>query len=157
GVRDAWLICKECACETSYFAWCEKDELRLSFRQPADASLQPKEVWARGLYETLVELETDPQLGDLNDRMIVSNSFLHDSEGTHAVTMELRFPDISLSNRDQWELFVKSDAVFADPNAFDVKLGLGAAKGFDLFTDIATAADRDKYIRSHWRDIFYLT
>src|SRR5262245_61622773 len=23
-VRNAWVLCKECACEVSYFAWCDK-------------------------------------------------------------------------------------------------------------------------------------
>src|SRR5215207_359766 len=65
GVRNAWLICKTCACEVSYFAWCENDNLVLSYAPPADATSAPQEVRALGLYEALLELEADPELGDV--------------------------------------------------------------------------------------------
>src|SRR2546423_2897490 len=99
-VRDAWLICKQCACDVSYFAWCDadKDELLLAYEKPANVTPEPQEVWPRGLYEALLELEGDPELGDLNDRKVESKSVFHDNEGAHPIIMELRFPDVSLSN-----------------------------------------------------------
>jgi len=159
NVRNAWVLCKECACETSYFAWCDKDQgLLLAYEKPANVTPEPVEAWARGLYEALLELESDPALGDLNDRMIEHRSVLHDTAGAHAVIMELRFPDISVLDRDQWQLFLDSDAAFTDETSFKVKVTrLGATKTFDVFNDIADVAGRDGYIRDHWRDIFYVS
>ena len=41
-------------------------------RRRPNVTPAPQEVWARGLYEALLELEADPELGDLNDRKIES-------------------------------------------------------------------------------------
>jgi hypothetical protein len=158
GVRDAWLICKACACEVSYFAWCDNDNLVLSYAAPANLTPAPREVWALGLYEALLELEADPELGDLNDRKVEYNTVFHDANGAHAVIMELRFPDTSLLDRDQWQLFLGSDADFVDETKFTLTLTrLGATKTFDVFTDLATTAEQDSYIRNQWRNIFYLS
>ena len=159
-VRDAWLICKECACDVSYFAWCDqdKDVLLLAYEKPANVTPAPQEVWPRGLYEALLELEGDPELGDLNDRKIESKSVFHDGEGAHAIIMELRFPDISLSNPEQWQLFLHSDGAFASDAGFKLELvRFGATRTFDVFGDIADEPGRDNYIRDHWRGVFYLS
>src|SRR5262249_16923131 len=64
-VRNAWIFCKQCACEASYFAWCDlNDTLNLAYQKPANVTPTPAPVWARGLYEALLELESDPELGD---------------------------------------------------------------------------------------------
>jgi hypothetical protein len=161
GVHDAFVICKTCACEASYFAWCDVNEvLTLDYREPADVTPAPKEVWPLGLYEVLLELEDDPELGDLNDRMIAFNTAFHDSNGVHPVIMELRFPDISLLERDQWQAFLENDTAFANAGAFTLNLTrLGATKTFDVFTDpsLTTDAERDSYIQGQWRNIFYLS
>ena len=39
------------------------DELVLVLREPANVTPAPREVWARGLHEVLLELESDPELG----------------------------------------------------------------------------------------------
>jgi hypothetical protein len=158
-VHDAWLLCKTCPCEASYFAWCDdNDQLRLSFSPPPNIALTPKEVWARGLYEALLELEDDPQLGDLNDRMVTTGTVFHDSDGAHPVTMELRFPDISLLERDQWQALLDADAAFFDLNGFNLTLTrLGATKTFNVFADLGTDAERNAYIRNQWPNIFYVS
>jgi hypothetical protein len=163
GVRGAWLICKACACEASYFAWCDNDNLMLSYAAPGNVTPAPREVWALGLYEALLELEADPELGDLNDRKIEYKTVFHDADGAHAIIMELRFPDISLLDGDQWQLFLDSEADFADGTKFTLTVThLAATKqgddnNFNVFTSLATAAEQDSYIRRHWRDIFYLS
>src|SRR5215472_17607141 len=158
GVRNAWMLCKECVCDASYFAFCLNDALTLSYSPPADASVARVQVAPHGLYEVLLELEADAELGDLNGRKVENQIVFHDAEGTHAVIMELRFPDISLVKRDQWQLFLESDGVFADQNSFKVTLQrLGATQDFDLFTGFANDADRDKYVRDNRRNIFYAT
>ncbi|AVA23113.1 MULTISPECIES: hypothetical protein [unclassified Rhizobium] len=153
-VRNAWLTCKACACEASYFAWCENDELKLSFSAPADVTPAPREAWARGLYETLLELEDDPELGDLNDRMIVSNTVHREADQRpHPVAMELRFPDMSLLGGEPWRRFVNGD------ESFTVTLTwLSATKTYNLLTDATKNDDqRSAYIREHWRGIFFLS
>lgn len=156
-VRNAWVLCKECACDVSYFAWCDKDELVLSYEKPANVTLDAQPVWPHGLYEALLELEADPELGDLNDRKIENRSVFHDGGGAHTTIMELRFPEISLSNRDQWQLFL-SDAAFANEGSFNLKLTrFGATKTYDVFSEIPNEGERDSYIRNNWRNIFYLS
>jgi hypothetical protein len=153
-VRNAWILCKDCACDASYFAWCDTDKLTLSYAKPANVTPAPVEVSPHGLYEALLELETDPELGDLNDRKLEYRTVFHDQNGPHPTIMELRFPDISLSNPDQWQLFLESDSEF-DSGSFTVTLTrLGATRTFDLF-GLPSAAERDSYIRSHWRTVFY--
>src|SRR6266446_1156180 len=149
GVRNAWILCKDCACDASYFAWCDNDALMLSYAKPANITPAPVEVSPRGLYEALLELESDPELGDLNDRKIEYRSVFHDANGAHTTIMELRFPDISLTNRGQWQLFL-------DSASFNItQTRLGATKTFDLFTSLPTDADRDSYLRNNWRTVFY--
>jgi hypothetical protein len=153
-VRDAWVICKACACEVSYFAWCDNDRLQLAYGAPAAEAATAKEVWALGLYETLIELEPDPELGDLNDRMIVSSTVYHDAAGgAHPVIMELRFPDLSLRDREQWQRFTADDAAPADVTLTH----LGATKDFDVFDRIRMETNRDAYIRNNWSTVFYVS
>lgn len=155
-VRDAWLTCKQCACETSYLAWCEDDKLQLGYVAPGDLAEPAQEVHARGLYEVLLELENDPDLGDLNDRKIV-HSYTHREGGrSHPVLLEFRFPEVDLVAGQAWDDFLGNDAVFADPTSFGLTLTrLGATKNFDIFSELATAAERDAYIRLNWRLLFY--
>ena len=163
-VRNAWVLCKKCACEVSYYAWCDKDkQLLLSYEKPADVTLAPQEVWSHGLYEALLELEADPELGDLNDRKIEYQSIFHDASGAHATLMELRFPDISLSHRDQWRLFIDSEEAFATEASFEASFKLcltrfGATKTYDVFSDATLdETGKNNYVRNHWRNMFYLS
>ncbi len=159
-VRNAWVFCKECACDLSYYAWCDKDQLRLSYQAPANVMPAPRQVSPLGLYEALLELEADPELGDLNDRKIEYTSSFHDAGGVHPLTMELRFPDIALSDSDQWTLFLSSDDAFANRNGNSFKLEMtrfGATKTYDVSSDASLdEAGRDNYLRKHWRTVFYL-
>ena len=157
NVRDAWLICKKCACEVSYWAFCDiSGQLVLQYGEPANPPNPAKNVFAYGLYEALLELEDDPELGDLNDRMIVYSTVYHDTDGAHPVTMELRFPDIALLQRDQWEDFLGNDAVFADQTKFTISLNsLGATKDFNALTE--PPADQTSYIQQYWNGVFYLS
>lgn len=154
AVRNAWILCKECACDASYLAYCQNNALVLSYTPPADTTIKTSQVAPQGLYEVLLELEADAIVGDLNDRKVEHRTVFHDNAGAHTTIMELRFPDISLTNRDQWQLFVGAD--FSDASKFTIALSrLGATKDFDVFTGFAKDADRDSYIRTNWRTIFY--
>ena len=80
-VRNAWVFCKKCACDLHYFAWCDVDnQLQLSFNKTDAAGLSTQKVEPPGLYEALLELESDPDLGDLNDRKIEQTLFAYDSD-----------------------------------------------------------------------------
>lgn len=161
-VCNAWLFCKECACDPSYYAWCDKDKLVLSYQPSADVTPAPQPVSPRGLYDALLELEVVPELGDLNDHKIELGVLINDSEGDHPITMELRFPGACLANNENWALFLNDEKVVKNSggNSFSVKLKrLGATKTFDVFTDPSLKDDADAqndYIRRHWRNVFYL-
>ena len=161
-IRNAWVFCKECACQSSYYAWCDNGQLQLSYQNPGDLPQSPvKKVAPRGLYDVRVELEADPGEGDLNDRKIEYTSIFHDDEGAHSTIMELRFPEINLADAQLWGLFLDSDEAFAntvDNDLFTVTLSrLGATKTYDLLSDSALDdEERNNYLRAHWRTVFYL-
>ncbi|QXE88232.1 hypothetical protein KP003_07465 [Geomonas nitrogeniifigens] len=160
-VRNAWIVCKECACDTAYYAWCGDEGLALSYQAPELVERTPLRVWPLGLYEALLELEEDPDAGDLNDRKIESVASVADAEGSHSLIIELRFEEVSLADRDQWQLFLESDDAFAGRNgaSIDLKLiRLGATRSYDLLTDPTLDEEgRNDYLRGHWRTIFYAT
>ena len=108
GVRNGWVFCKECACDLFYYAWCEQDQLMLSYQKPAQHSLQAKKVEPLGLYEILLELESDPELGDLNDRKVVQTYSIEVDGRLHPYTLELRFPEWGLIEQDKFEKFITS-------------------------------------------------
>lgn len=160
AVRNAWVVCKKCACDFSYLAWPEKDQVQLGYFAPPASDPEP--VSLKGLYDALLELEAEPELGDLNDRKIEYKSTIHDATGAHSITFELRFPDIVLSGGgDQWALFMDSDADFAKANDEHfiltlTQFGLTQSKG--LFGDSGTdEAKHDAYLLKNWRNNFYLS
>jgi hypothetical protein len=158
GVSDAWVLCKSCACEVSYWAYCDlAGNLVLQYGQPASPPNPASETWVLGLYETLLELDDDPELGDLNDRLVAQNSVYHDGDGAHPILMELRFPDIALLERDAWQRFLTDDASFANPVGFSIELTrLGATRTYNVF-DLPNPADRDAYLRQQWGGVFYVS
>ena len=160
-IRNAWVFCRECACESSYYAWCEKGKLQLSYQNPGDLLRSAvKKVATRGLYDVRLELEADPGLGDLNNRKIEYTSRFHDADGMHSTLMELRFPESNLAYGQLWRLFLDSDEAFnaVDNHLFTVKLKrLGATKTYDLLSDpMLDDEGRNSYLRNHWRTVFYL-
>ncbi|MBU5612518.1 hypothetical protein [Geomonas azotofigens] len=160
-VRNAWIVCKECACDTAYYAWCGEEGLALSYQTPELVERTPLRVWPLGLYEALLELEADPDAGDLNDRKMEASVAVTDTGGSHPLVMELRFEEMSLADRDQWQLFLDSDDAFAGRNAaaIDLKLiRLGATRNYDVLTDpTLDEQGRNEYLRGHWRTVFYAT
>ncbi|MDR4498730.1 MAG: hypothetical protein MRK02_12550 [Candidatus Scalindua sp.] len=156
SVRNAWIFCKKCTCDVYYYAWCEKDNLKLSYQKPEpQLQLQPKKVEPQGLYDVLLELEADPELGDLNDHKVEYATIVTGKDGeNHPLTMELRFPGGSIKNSEEWALFQDE----SDSTDFTVNLKrLGATKTYDVFIDLSLKdEERDEYIRRRWRNVFYL-
>ncbi len=161
-VRNAWVFCRENACDVSYNTWCEKDELILSYQTPTNPQLSHKKVEPRGLYDVRLELESDPALGDLNDRKIEHTFQIEVDGAVHEITMELRFPEWGLENRAAWKLFLQNDDAFTGQNSASFTIDVssfGATKTYDVQTDPERDTDdkRDAYLRNHWRTIFYVS
>lgn len=147
SVRNAWVRCKSCACDAPYFAWCEDDELVLSHdpSQRKDPATEVVPVEPRGLYDVLIELESDPALGDLNDRKIVRRRSIVDAEGRrHTATIEVRFPDWGLARRDERRRLAE------DKPPFTLQV-----TGPNRTTTGTTPVD-DTELRTHWFDVFYV-
>ena len=183
AVRNAWVFCKECGCDTEYFAWCEENKLSLSFKKPTKPNIDVIPVTPKGLYEVLLELESDPETGDLNDRKIeYSYNILDSDRKPHPIILELRFPEWGLDNEDNFQLFLNSNKAFNQTGeewfkpktkisktgkilpilseGESVKLNLkklGATKDYNVFADhdLDTPAKKDKYLRGHWGNILY--
>ncbi len=151
-VRNAWVFCKECGCDQGYYAWCEDDQLVLSYRKPQNPSLAYSTVDPLGLYDVLLELESDPDLGDLNDRKIEHRYTVFDADNrAHPVTMELRFPEMELEKWTEWQQFLHiGDTIDVAVKRF------GATRTYNLMTPAVDEAGRDAYLRDHWRHIFYV-
>ncbi|MDO8844131.1 hypothetical protein [Methylicorpusculum sp.] len=151
-VRNAWIFCKQCACDVNYYAVCENETVTLAYQKPQNSVHEPKKVDVLGLYDVLLELEADPELGDLNDRKIERTVNLFDAEGkAYPLTMELRFPDLQLMDRKYRLLFLEQQGEFT------LSVRFGATQDYDVLTDpLLDDAGRDGYLQKHWRDVIYV-
>lgn len=116
GVRNAWLFCKDCACELHWYAWCDDDQLMLDYKTPVPKPghrLKVEKVAPRGLYDVLLELEADAESGDLNDRKVEKTFMASNGSGFVPVAIELRFPQWDLLDADRYRAFVDSDDALA--------------------------------------------
>ena len=145
-VRNAWVFPRECACGVSYYAKCEKDELKLYYDPPDNVT---KPVWPLGLYDILLELESDAELGDLNDFKIEYPAVIAEASGSYQIVLELRFPKTLIEDISQWADFIVG-----------VKLDrLATTKTeIDVLTDPALndGEKRNEYLRHHWHNVLYL-
>ena len=146
-VRNAWVRCDSCPCDASYFAWCEKDGLVLAFdpAQRSDPETPVVRVDPRGLHRVLLELESDPEYGDLNDQKVVRRRSVVAPDGRrHLVTVEVRFPELGPARRDERRRLTD------DPVPRSVSV-----TGPNRTTTGTTPVD-DAELRSHWFDVFYV-
>ncbi len=152
-IRNAWV---ECACKPSYYAWSDNGQLRFSFQKPFDVSPSTvKQISSLGLYEVSLELEADPEQGDLNDRKIEYSTVFHDADGAHSTIMELRFPAINLADGELWRRFLDG-AERTDDELLHVTLSrLGATKTYNVFNE-KKEEQRNTYLYNHWHTVFYL-
>jgi transposase len=150
-VRNAWMFCKQCACDVVYYAWCARDRQVAGFaKQAPDA----RRIDVQGMLEVLLELEADPVSGDLNDAKVESKASLAGADGkARALELELRFPEWELTQPAGWSAFLAQGATVA------VRLlSLGATRTYDVMSDPGLdEAGRDGYLREHWNGAFYLT
>ena len=120
GVRNGWLLCKQCACETTLYAECAESALFSAplwrLKPPVtveQAEFHEHPLWARGLYDVLLELDEDPELGDLNDRKIqhTVNYALPEANVLTPLTVEVRFPDWEPDVPDVFHRFTSPEAI----------------------------------------------
>ena len=152
AVRNAWVFCKQCACDVVYYAGCKLDRPVVSFRQ-LDAGDRPRRVDVQGLYEVLLELESDAQYGALNDSKIdLDASFTGPDGAARTLELELRFPQWDLARPADWNAFLHGGQTVA------VRLlSLGATRDFDVFTNPSLdAAGRERYLQTHWTGLLYV-
>ena len=146
GVRNAWVFCKEYGCDLFYYAWCEQDRLMLSYQKPVQQGLQAKKVEPLGLYEIVLELENDQELGDLNDRKVEQTYSLEVEGRLLFYTLELRFPEWDFLEQHKFEAFVINT---------DDPLTITLSKFSRRKTDISTITEPD--LQRYWRNIFYIS
>lgn len=146
-VRNAWVRCKACTCDTSVFAWCENRELVISDdpTQRADPKTTVTPITPRGLYDVLLELESVAGLGDLNDRKIVRRRSVEVAGQYRPFTVEVRFPAWPLARRDERQVLAADDqpltaVTVAGPNN----------------TTTGTTPVTDEELRRHWFDVLYV-
>lgn len=146
SVRNAWLACRPCACETTYLVWCEHHQPAMSFNRQ-DAPAGATEIMPLGLYDVLLELEEDPELGVLNDRKVERRfDVVGDDAELHTVTMELRFPVWPADQAELLEAFVEEGSAF---DLTVVKFSRSKAEGADQVDDTS--------LRRNWQGVFYAT
>jgi len=60
GVRNAWVLCKQCACDVPIYTWCQYNGLHWGYQKPdtKDPSITIlPEIKPSGLYEVLLSLD----------------------------------------------------------------------------------------------------
>ena len=152
-VRNAWVFCKQCACDVVYYSYCELDKQIYSYASPPHGASAPKRIDVQGLYEVLLELEADPESGDLNDAKVELEVSVSGADGKpHGLVLELRFPEWELARPVDWRAFLEPGATVGV-----TLLSLGATRTYDVMSDASLDdARRDRYLRQHWNGVFYL-
>lgn len=153
-VRNAWLVCRENACEVGLYGNCKKS--KLAYRHPAGQEKVVK-VTPKGTYDVLLEMENDPELGDLNDRKLrqqfIVNLGTKRKPDLHALVVEIHFPE-------QGKLFW--DTVFTsvkNAEGTDITITPKEIKNLkiDRLARNVTGDEVEKNEIPNWRHLFYIT
>lgn len=146
-VRNAWVRCRTCSCDSPLFSWCE-DHTTVISDDPArriDQKTPLRPITVRGLYDVLLELETDPALGDLNDRTIVRRRSVQADGQLRPLTVELHFPGWPLTRRDERHLLA------SDPQPLKSVTIHGPNN-----TTTGSTPITDTELRTHWFEVLYV-
>lgn len=84
-VRNAWAICKDCACE-----------------------VEVVEGSPKGLYDIFLELEAHDRFGDLNDRKVTRTFNEVVDDKLQELIVEMRFPEWNLLDKEAYRSFIGS-------------------------------------------------
>ncbi len=157
NIQNGWLLCKECVCETTLYAECEDSELhhapqwRLHPQLAVGAArlIHEHPMVPQGLYDVLLQLEMDPELGDLNNRKVVQvvNVPLPGSTAMAPLTIELRFPDWAMVNPELYARFTSNDPDFAITQLTLTR--------FSRDRTLAEPVDAASFAQG-WRDLFFV-
>jgi len=90
GIANAWMKCTPCTCHPRFYADCKESELTYQETEHP--------VRIRGFWDAILELEVDPQYGDLNGGKIF-HPFTFDA-GKHSATAEIRLTPWHLAQTD---------------------------------------------------------
>lgn len=130
GIKNAWLRCKQCACE-DMIVYANCTESKLQYEQTAASN----PVIVKGFYDVLVEFETREGYSDLNSGKIKYN-FIFPVAGSFSNAMiEMRLPswqaihsgavkdDYFAGDNNRYETFLK----FINPDVTIVDVSFGSA------------------------------
>ena len=85
GVKNAWLACKQCACEDLYlYANCKKSALQYDVTE--------HKITIKGLYDVLIEFEDEEGVGNLNSGKIKYNFGFTAGGSFTTASIEMRLP-----------------------------------------------------------------
>ncbi len=123
-VANAWFLCKRCACETQFYAECDEDALfhapqwRLQNADNGAPVSHEHSVFVSGLYEVLLHLDRDTELGDLNTHKLVHTTTVSSGVGNERLplTIELRFFDWKREQPELYGLFTGAHPDFTFTN-----------------------------------------
>lgn len=153
GIRNAWLRCNTCPCELTLFAECRENALFFAPQwrlTPPFEGQQNREhehpITLRGFYDVWLELDEDPELGDLNDQKIQYNVNYQVAASGQVVplTVELRFPD---APADEFEVYQR----FSNPEA--ILTGVIVTR-FSRDRVLNELVDEDAFVQG-WRGVFF--
>ncbi|MCF8243566.1 MAG: hypothetical protein K9J37_08685 [Saprospiraceae bacterium] len=149
-IRNAWLVCRSCACETGLYGDCK--ESKLVYHHPAGQDKVVK-VTPRGTYDVMLELENDPKLGDLNNRKIRHQFTLKigDDNRRYPVVAEVRFPDLGT---DFWSKVLVETKVDDEWTVVPRKVNAVLMQRLSLNTEGIDATDVQL---RNWQNLFYTT
>ncbi len=100
GVKNAWLLCKQCPCEFPLYAECAKSRLVYSKTEHT--------VIVKGLFDVLLEFEEEAG-SNLNSGKVKQTFSFTTPGGLTTATVEMRFPNwVTLeANKERYRLFRK--------------------------------------------------
>jgi hypothetical protein len=89
GIKNAWLVCKKCPCETRLYVDCKKSILTYEKPKPPEIAAD-HEVFAKGLYDILLEFDDDGKFGDMNSGKIQHQFTVQLAETRELIYLEVR-------------------------------------------------------------------
>lgn len=118
GIRNAWLVCKTCACEVEIYGDCKKSELTYARTEHA--------VIPTGTYDVWLEMDEDPELGDFNNGKIKHRFSVFQVAGNPFISMllEIRFPSWQEveNQHERFSRFLQADSLIKNGGITVTKL-----------------------------------
>jgi hypothetical protein len=120
-VRNAWVSTRSCQCGS-----------------------EPIQV--KGLYDVHVELDDDPELGDLNDYCVEHTLMLSDADEQYEIIVEVRFPEMRSVTQEVFQSIL-------DVNSTSILTGVGLSS-VSAANAAGAAILSNEELRRHHRNIY---